>query len=251
MRAAQRLGATSVWPLYYAGTMGLVQRDGMSACATSCAIRASTRPSARHSSIAGWMAGVGAKMGPDPREMGDVGPDHRVGQQSGVDPGQRHDAYCKSATRAQRAILLSSTPIARRQRKSPIPHLMLKPGTDGALACAIMHVHVPATAMRTAEYMRTQHRLSPANSRLISRRARRSGPPPSPVCRSQRSNASPSCMALRSVRSSASAMASRASATARRACTRCPALPRSAANGRTAGAARSTATATSTRSKTR
>ena len=72
MRAAQRLGSEAVWPLYYAGTMGLVQRDGIER------LRHVMHWSRQHSTIcntlvdAGWRAGVGAKMGPDPREMGEA-----------------------------------------------------------------------------------------------------------------------------------------------------------------------------------
>ena len=72
MLAAQRDGTTAVWPLFYAGTMGLVQRDGIDR------LRNVMRYSRQHSTIcnavvdAGWIAGVGAKMGPDPREMADA-----------------------------------------------------------------------------------------------------------------------------------------------------------------------------------
>src|SRR3954471_6389150 len=65
----ERHGSETVWPFYFAGTMGLVQRDGinrlrhvmrysrqkMTICTTICE--------------AGWMAGVGRFIGPDPREM--------------------------------------------------------------------------------------------------------------------------------------------------------------------------------------
>src|SRR6202166_1764892 len=65
VRAAQRYGTETVWPLFYAGTMGLVQRDGIER------LRHVMRYSRQHSTIcntlvdAGWVAGVGAKMGPD------------------------------------------------------------------------------------------------------------------------------------------------------------------------------------------
>src|SRR3546814_13084618 len=67
--AAQRRGAEAVWPHYFAGTMGLVQRHGIQR------LRHAMKYSRQHSTIctalvdAGVHAGVGAKRGPDPREM--------------------------------------------------------------------------------------------------------------------------------------------------------------------------------------
>ena len=67
-RAAQRYGSETVWPYYYAGTMGLVQRDGINR------LRHAMRYSREHLSIcsmlsdAGWLAGVGVKRGVDGRD---------------------------------------------------------------------------------------------------------------------------------------------------------------------------------------
>ncbi|GIS65761.1 MAG: hypothetical protein CM1200mP4_1090 [Rhodospirillaceae bacterium] len=64
-------GSESVWPYFYAGTMGLLQRDGINR------LRHAMKYSGQHSTIcvtlvrAGWHAGVGAFRGPDPREMAD------------------------------------------------------------------------------------------------------------------------------------------------------------------------------------
>ena len=70
-RQAARLGLETVWPYYYAGTMGLVQRDGINRLthamgysryfSTICVTLADT----------GWAAGVGAKRGVDLREIGE------------------------------------------------------------------------------------------------------------------------------------------------------------------------------------
>ncbi|MBV9537490.1 MAG: molybdopterin-dependent oxidoreductase, partial [Acidisphaera sp.] len=67
--ATARHGSETVWPYFYAGTMGHVQRDGIDR------LRHALRYSRQHSTIcttittAGWMAGVGRRVGPDPREM--------------------------------------------------------------------------------------------------------------------------------------------------------------------------------------
>ncbi len=68
-RASSRHGPESVWPYYYAGTMGLVAREGINR------LRHAMRYSGQHSTIcttlayAGWTAGVGALYGPDPAEI--------------------------------------------------------------------------------------------------------------------------------------------------------------------------------------
>src|SRR5580658_6652221 len=69
VRAAQRHGSEAVWPHYYSGTMGLVQRDGLQR------LRHAMRYSRQHSTIcsaltdAGWLVGHGIKRGVDGREM--------------------------------------------------------------------------------------------------------------------------------------------------------------------------------------
>ncbi len=63
VRAAQRYGSETVWPYYYAGTMGLVQRDGINR------LRHAMRYSGQDTTICvrlsdtGWAAGTGAKRG--------------------------------------------------------------------------------------------------------------------------------------------------------------------------------------------
>ena len=69
IEAERRYGAESVWPYYYAGTMGLVMRDGINR------LRHVKKYSGFHSTIcvnpayAGYAAGIGRIAGVDPREM--------------------------------------------------------------------------------------------------------------------------------------------------------------------------------------
>src|SRR4029077_15272948 len=71
-RAAQRHGPEAVWPYYYAGTMGLVQRDGIHR------LRHVMRYSGEHETIcvaladSGWLAGVGVRRGIDSRELAEA-----------------------------------------------------------------------------------------------------------------------------------------------------------------------------------
>src|SRR5262249_3261298 len=69
IRAAHGHGREAVWPYYYAGTMGLVQRDGIHR------LRHAMRYSRQHSTFCvtladtGWLAGAGVKRGVDSREI--------------------------------------------------------------------------------------------------------------------------------------------------------------------------------------
>jgi anaerobic selenocysteine-containing dehydrogenase len=137
LRAAQRYGSETVWPLFYAGTMGLVQRDGIER------LRHVMRYSRQHSTIcntlvdAGWVAGVGAKIGPDPREMGEAD----LVIVWGSNPAATQVNVMTHIARARRernASLIVVDPYRTSTAKVADMHLALKPGTDGALACAIM-----------------------------------------------------------------------------------------------------------------
>jgi anaerobic selenocysteine-containing dehydrogenase len=69
LAAERRYGPEAVWPYYYAGTMGLVMRDGINR------LRHAKRYSQMYQSICttlawtGYIAGTGKLAGPDPREM--------------------------------------------------------------------------------------------------------------------------------------------------------------------------------------
>ncbi|GMQ76891.1 MAG: molybdopterin oxidoreductase family protein [Gammaproteobacteria bacterium] len=137
-QAAQRDGSEAVWPYYYAGTMGLVQRDGIER------FRHVMRYSRQHSTFcttlvdAGWNAGTGGKRGLDPREMADsdliiVWGANPVSTQVNV---MHHIAQAK---RERGAKLVVVDPYRTGTADKAHIHLMPRPGTDGALACGIMH----------------------------------------------------------------------------------------------------------------
>ena len=210
--------------------MGLVQRDGIER------LRHVMRYSRQHSTIctalvdAGWMAGVGAKMGPDPREMADA--DLIIVWGSNPASTQVNVmTHIAKARRERRAQLIVVDPYRTPTAKVADTHLSCSPGTDGALACAIMHVMF-RDGHADREYMRT-HTDVPGEleAHLASRTpqwaAAITGLPVAEIERVAK------LYGTTKRASSASAMASRASATARQACTRCPASRPSAANGRT------------------
>ncbi len=137
--AEQKYGSETVWPHFYAGTMGLVQRDGIER------LRHAKKYSRQFSTIctaladAGWMAGTGIKRGVDGREMAEsdlivVWGGNPVNTQVNV---MHHIAQTK---RNRNAKLVVVDPYRTGTANKAHIHLMPKPGTDGALACAVMHV---------------------------------------------------------------------------------------------------------------
>ena len=132
-------GAEAIWPYYFAGTMGLVQRDGINR------LRHAKKYSRQHSTIcssvceAGWMAGAGRFTGPDPREMADadlvvVWGGNPVNTQVNV------MTHIAKARKGRGAKLVVVDPYRTGTAAVADMHLPLRPGTDGALACAVMHI---------------------------------------------------------------------------------------------------------------
>ena len=138
LKAEARLGSESVWPYFYAGTMGLLQRDGIER------LRHAKRYSGQHSTIcttlvrAGWIAGTGALRGPDPREMA---VSDLIVSWGGNPASTQVNAmtHIQRARKARGAKLVVIDPYRTRTAQVADMHLALRPGTDGALACAVMH----------------------------------------------------------------------------------------------------------------
>ena len=137
--AEEKHGSETVWPYYYAGTMGLVQRDSINR------LRHAKKYSGFFDSICtnlawtGWVMGTGRLAGADPREMA------------------RSDCVVIWGTNAvvTQVNVMTHAVRARKERGAKIVvvdvydnatmkqadmGLIVKPGTDGALACAVMHV---------------------------------------------------------------------------------------------------------------
>ncbi len=134
----QQFGAEALWPYHYAGTMGLVQRDGIDR------FRNCLGTSQQHSTFctaladAGWIAGTGTKRGSDPRNIGHS--DLIVVWGGNPVNTQVNLMHHISVARKKGAKLVVIDPYLTGTAKQADMHLMLQPGTDGALACAIMHV---------------------------------------------------------------------------------------------------------------
>ena len=138
-QAIDRHGSETLWPYHYAGTMGLLHRDAL-----DC-FRHTLKTSRQHSTFcvalsdAGWNVGIGVKRGSDSRQMAKsdlivVWGGNPVSTQVNV----MHQIALARRERKAKLVVIDPyrTPTAEKADK----HLMLRPGTDGALACAVMHV---------------------------------------------------------------------------------------------------------------
>ncbi len=138
LKSEQKHGAESVWPYYYAGTMGLVMRDGINR------LRHAKKYSGFHSTIcvnpayAGFAAGTGKIAGVDPREMAKsdlvvIWGTNAVNTQINVMTHAVRARKERGAKIAAVDIYMNGT-----MEQADLP-VLVKPGTDGALACSVMH----------------------------------------------------------------------------------------------------------------
>ncbi|MBK8158403.1 MAG: molybdopterin-dependent oxidoreductase [Rhodospirillaceae bacterium] len=150
-RAAQRHGPEAVFPYYYAGTMGLVQRDGIYRLTHEMKYSRQKSTICVSLSDAGWQAGVGVMRGVDSRELAEsdlivVWGGNPVATQVNV------MTHVARARKARGAKLVVVDPYRTGTAEAADLHLMLRPGTDAALAIAVMHV-LFAEGFADREYM--------------------------------------------------------------------------------------------------
>ena len=138
IRAEQAHGSEAVWPYYYAGTMGLVMRGGINR------LRHAKNYSGFFSTIcvnpawSGFIAGTGLLAGPDPREMAKsdlvvIWGTNAVNTQVNVMTHATRARKDRGAKIVAIDIYMNST-----MKQADLP-VLIRPGTDGALACAVMH----------------------------------------------------------------------------------------------------------------
>ncbi|SDG71233.1 molybdopterin-dependent oxidoreductase [Roseospirillum parvum] len=138
-RTVQSHGAEAVWPYNYAGTMGLLQRDGLKRLPHLLGYSRQKGTICSTIATAGWLAGVGAKRGLDPREMAEA----EVILIWGANPVHTQVnvmAWVAKAVKGHGAKLMVVDPYRTATAEKADLHLMLRPGTDGALAAAMMQV---------------------------------------------------------------------------------------------------------------
>ena len=136
--AAARLGPEAVWPYYYAGTMGLVMRDGINRLRHVLRYSRQKKTICTASAETGWVAGTGRFVGPDPREMAKadlivVWGGNPVATQVNV---MTHIMRARKERGAKLVVVDCYRSGTAEVADMP---LCLRPGTDAALACAVMH----------------------------------------------------------------------------------------------------------------
>jgi anaerobic selenocysteine-containing dehydrogenase len=139
LKAEADFGAQSVWPYYYAGTMGLVMRDGINR------LRHVKKYSGQYSTICtpmgwtGYVAGTGKLAGADPREMA-VSDCVVIWGTNPVHTQVNVMTHAMRARKERGAKIVAIDIYMNATMKQADMALLVKPGTDGALACAVMHV---------------------------------------------------------------------------------------------------------------
>src|SRR3984957_15986676 len=137
-QAEQTHGSEAVWPYLYAGTMGYVMRDGIHR------LRHAKKYSGFFSTICvnpaftGFIAGTGKLAGADPRAMAKadvvvIWGTNAVNTQVNV---MTHATRARKERGAKIAVVDVYMNSTMRQANLPV---LIRPGTDGALACAVMH----------------------------------------------------------------------------------------------------------------
>ena len=139
LKAETEFGAQSVWLNYYAGTMGKVMRDGVNRLAHAKKYSRHNGTICVNLAWPGFLAGTGRMAGPDPREMAKsdcvvIWGTNAVATQVNV------MTHAMRARKERGAKIVVIDIYDNDTMKQADIALRLRPGTDGALACAVMHV---------------------------------------------------------------------------------------------------------------
>ncbi len=138
--AAAEHGAETVWPYFYAGTMGLVQQGAANRLRRAMGWSGQSKTICAAIAGAGWVAGTGRRgIGVDMREV----PEADLVVVWGGNPAATQVQLMGLIARGRKergARLVVVDPYRTPTAEKADMHLMLRPGTDAALACAVMHV---------------------------------------------------------------------------------------------------------------
>jgi anaerobic selenocysteine-containing dehydrogenase len=138
LRSEQRSGPQAIWPYYYAGTMGLVMRDGIHRLRHAKRYSGFFETICTNPAWGGFIAGTGKLAGPDPREMAKsdlvvIWGTNAVNTQVNV---MTHAVRARRERGAK--IVAVDVYMNGTMEQADLP-VLIRPGTDGALACAVMH----------------------------------------------------------------------------------------------------------------
>ena len=137
--AAKTIGAESVWPYHSGGTLGIVQRFGMERLSRLLGYSGMKGTICVTPGVSGWQAGVGAQRGADPVEIEATdlivvwggNPVHtNVNLMNHIQKARKTNGAKLVVVDVYRTSTMAAADIG----------IVLNPGTDGALACAMMQV---------------------------------------------------------------------------------------------------------------
>lgn len=139
LAAEAEFGAESIWPYYYAGTMGQVQRDSIHRLRHAKGYSRQFDSFCTNMAWTGFIAGTGRLAGPDPREMA-LSDQIVIWGTNPVATQVNVMTHVVAARKKRGARIIVVDVYETETMKQADIGLVLKPGTDAALACAIMHV---------------------------------------------------------------------------------------------------------------
>ncbi|MCU0832202.1 MAG: molybdopterin oxidoreductase family protein [Rhizobiaceae bacterium] len=138
LEAEKRFAPETVWLNFYAGTMGQVQRDGINRLRHAKGYSNQFDSFCTNMAWSGYAMGAGAIRGVDPREMAKsdcvvIWGTNAVSTQVNV------MTHAMKARKERGAKIIAIDIYESPTLKQADLALVLKPGSDGALACAVMH----------------------------------------------------------------------------------------------------------------
>jgi len=137
--AEREFGAESIWPYYYAGTMGLVMRDGLNRLTHVKKYSRFYQTICANVARIGFAIGTGKIAGVDPREMA-MSDLVVIWGTNPVDTQVNVMTHASRARKERGARIAAVDIYDNDTMKQADIKIILRPGTDGAFACGVMHV---------------------------------------------------------------------------------------------------------------
>jgi len=137
--AERAFGSEAVWPYYYAGTMGLVMRDGLNRLTHVKKYSRFYSTICANIARIGFAIGTGKIAGVDPREMG-VSDLIVIWGTNAVNTQVNVMTHASRAKKERGARIAAVDVYNNETVKQADIKIILRPGTDGAFACGVMHV---------------------------------------------------------------------------------------------------------------
>ncbi|MBF0172042.1 MAG: molybdopterin-dependent oxidoreductase [Magnetococcales bacterium] len=154
----------AVFPFFYGGTMGIVQRGAVERLTHRAGFSRMLGTICYPIGFSGWRAGVGQAIGPDPADIADSD----MVMLWGMDAAVTHVSLMGHVRKAKKkgARLVVVDPYLNRTARLAHDHIQPRPGTDGALAVALMGVLL-REGLADHDYLSTRTDFDPAMARHL------------------------------------------------------------------------------------